>query len=435
METLMKKFIFFDLFVFNLVFLIAYWLRIHSQLFAYSDIPLQAYWPLLVFSTFVLLLVFLSLNLYKEKRGRFTVDDFLLIFKGLVLTFLIVTATTFLYKATIYSRLIISFTFIFSLVFISVTRLFLERLSSHFMKKEHIVIYRNDPLGKRLLQKIQEHPELGYRFTGFIHHLRDLSKLSKDTSIVFITTKPLSQELTSLVMRYPHLTFKIVPDLLELLTKPLDFHEFQDIPLLTLPKEAQKNTYLVFKRLLDVTVSLFLLILLSPLFLFMAFFVKLTSRGFIIHKQIRVGKDERPFVFYKFRTMRGGISPLRLANEVAFLFKKKHDPRVTLVGKILRRTCLDELPQLWNVLKGDMSLVGPRPHFAEELKVLQGWQKKRFIVRPGMTGMWQISGRHELGFDKTIFLDIYYINHMSFLLDLGILLKTIPAILFSGGRW
>tara|TARA_Y100000034_G_C6898851_1_gene415045 strand:- start:2979 stop:3380 length:402 start_codon:yes stop_codon:yes gene_type:complete len=130
-----------------------------------------------------------------------------------------------------------------------------------------------------------------------------------------------------------------------------------------------------------------------------------------------------------------GMQDQREANEVSYLYKKKHDPRITFIGKILRRSCLDELPQLWNVFKGDMSLVGPRPHFKEELQALQGWQKKRFSVKPGMTGLWQVSGRHELSFEKTVFLDIYYVNHLSLALDLKIMFKTIPSIIFSGGRW
>jgi lipopolysaccharide/colanic/teichoic acid biosynthesis glycosyltransferase len=120
---------------------------------------------------------------------------------------------------------------------------------------------------------------------------------------------------------------------------------------------------------------------------------------------------------------------------VDYLFKKKNDPRITRVGKILRRLCLDELPQLVNVLKGDMSLVGPRPHFKEEMNILKGFKRKRFDARPGMTGLWQVSGRHDLSFERTVFLDLYYVKHMSFLLDLKILFKTIPAILFSRGYW
>ena len=135
---------------------------------------------------------------------------------------------------------------------------------------------------------------------------------------------------------------------------------------------------------------------------------------------------------YKFRTMRFGKKP---KNQAAYLYKVNRDPRVTLFGSLLRRTGLDELPQLFNVLKGEMSLVGPRPHLKEELHFFKDWRRRRFNIRPGLTGLWQISGRHALYSEKAAALDLYYINHMSFSLDLKILLKTIPAIIFSRGKW
>ena len=122
-------------------------------------------------------------------------------------------------------------------------------------------------------------------------------------------------------------------------------------------------------------------------------------------------------------------------NEVKGLFKMKDDPRVTKLGKFLRRSCIDELPQLINVLKGEMSIVGPRPHLQKELNNFKGWRMERFKVKPGLTGMWQVNGRHELNFDKAILYDIYYIKHMSPILDVSIILRTIPAILMNRGRF
>jgi len=122
-------------------------------------------------------------------------------------------------------------------------------------------------------------------------------------------------------------------------------------------------------------------------------------------------------------------------NEAGYLFKAKEDPRVTKFGRILRRTALDELPQILNVLGGSMSLVGPRPHLKKELGLFKGWKSRRFSVKPGLTGLWQVSGRHDLNQEKAASLDLYYINQMSLKLDLEIIIKTIPSILFSGGRW
>lgn len=152
--------------------------------------------------------------------------------------------------------------------------------------------------------------------------------------------------------------------------------------------------------------------------------------------QKRIGKDKKPFILYKFRTMKEKI---KLENKekikINALPKNLEYERITLIGKILRRTCLDEIPQLINVLKGEMSLVGPRPHLPEEIVLFKKWREARFDVKPGLTGLWQINGRHELDHDRAALLDIYYIQNMSLLYDIEIILKTIPAIIFSEGEW
>ena len=251
---------------------------------------------------------------------------------------------------------------------------------------------------------------------------------------MFITEKIKEEDLTDHISSFNNIEFKIVPSLLHLITKQLNFEEFLDIPLITVERRSSKENYLKLKRFFDFITASIILTILGPLLIVIILLIKLTSNGPIIIKQQRLGCYEKPFAFYKFRTMIMEQKS-KIENEVDYLFKVKNDPRVTWIGKILRRACLDELPQLFNVLKNEMSLVGPRPHFAEEMKNLKAWQKKRFDVLPGMTGLWQIGGRHELSFDRTIILDIYYINHMSFLFDLKVLIKTVPAIIFSRGRW
>ena len=432
----MKKLVIADLIFFNLSFLLAYWLRIQSGFFPPSPVPLSAYTSLLLYSNLVFLLVFFSFTLYRERKGKFTIDESLSLLKGLLLIFVVVMATTFLYKATLFSRLILSFSFVFSLFSLALSRLLVRYFyARYFQKLSYVLIHKDDAMGKRLRDKLRDHQELNYRFVGYIKRFKDVEKYKHQIDVVFITSKPPSKELADIAMNNPKITFKIVPDYLELIMEPLNFDEFADVPLITLFRQSSKKNYLALKRIIDVLLSGVLLLLLSPLFFLISLLVKITSKGPVIYKQQRIGKDEVPFQFYKFRTMHSEQLPVQLTNEVDYLFKKKYDPRITFIGKVLRRTCFDELPQLWNVLKGDMSLVGPRPHFKEELQALKGWQRKRFSVQPGMTGLWQISGRHELSFDKTVFLDIYYINHLSLLLDLKIMIKTIPAILFSGGKW
>ncbi|WKB35558.1 sugar transferase [Terrilactibacillus sp. S3-3] len=178
------------------------------------------------------------------------------------------------------------------------------------------------------------------------------------------------------------------------------------------------------------------LILLSPLFLGIAICIKLEDRKApVIFKQTRVGKDERTFTMYKFRSMvpqaEQQLSGLLDKNEAdGAMFKMKHDPRVTAVGRVIRRTSLDELPQLWNVLKGDMSLVGPRPPLPREVSQYTRYHKQRLRVKPGCTGLWQVSGRSDVGFEEMVKLDLDYIMNRSTWFDLKILIKTAKQIIF-----
>jgi lipopolysaccharide/colanic/teichoic acid biosynthesis glycosyltransferase len=197
------------------------------------------------------------------------------------------------------------------------------------------------------------------------------------------------------------------------------------------------NRYLIAKRLLDVGVCILLLPVLVPLVLLCALAIKLDSRGPILISQTRTGRDGTPFLMLKFRTMVTNAEELKA--ELAHLnvlpppdFKIPDDPRVTRVGKILRQTSLDELPQLFNVVRGDMSLVGPRPtSFASSTYAL--WHTQRLEVPPGITGLWQVKGRNTTTFDERLRLDIEYIEHRSFGLDLKILLQTVPAVLRRTG--
>jgi len=199
--------------------------------------------------------------------------------------------------------------------------------------------------------------------------------------------------------------------------------------------------YLRFgKRALDLAGAVFALIATAPLMLVMAALVKLESRGPILYKSQRIGRGGRPFTFYKLRSMVDGAH--RRLDDVAHLneadgpvFKISNDPRVTRIGRFLRRTSIDEIPQFLNVLKGEMSLVGPRPPIPEEVARYEPWQLKRLSVRPGLTCLWQISGRSRIGFEEWMRLDLQYIRRQSLWMDLGILLRTIPAVISRDGAY
>lgn len=194
------------------------------------------------------------------------------------------------------------------------------------------------------------------------------------------------------------------------------------------------------KRTMDIAFSLLGILLTTPLWVLIAFCIKCDSKGPIIFKQVRIGRGGKPFTLYKFRSMRIGSEDEKeklkhLSTAEGPIFKIKDDPRITRAGHFLRRLTLDEIPQLVNVLKGEMSLVGPRPPLPEEVAVYNSLQKKRLDVTPGLTCLWQVSGRSEISFAEWIQLDLYYIQHQSLLLDIKILVRTIPAVLSRRGAY
>jgi exopolysaccharide biosynthesis polyprenyl glycosylphosphotransferase len=208
-------------------------------------------------------------------------------------------------------------------------------------------------------------------------------------------------------------------------------------PLLTFSAAPHDEVRLLLKRSIDVALSAAALILLFPLMLIIALLVKLTSRGPVIFRQVRCGLNGRSFLFYKFRSMVEDAEALKPGlehlNQRGTVFKIRNDPRVTLVGALLRKFSIDEWPQLWNVLKGDMSLVGPRPAVPEEVARYQRWQRRRLRMRPGLTCLWTLAGRDEVDFETRMKLDMQYIDNWSLALDWKILLLTIPRVLIGKG--
>ena len=211
--------------------------------------------------------------------------------------------------------------------------------------------------------------------------------------------------------------------------------------LLTVDQVNSNVNYIRIKRLLDIFVSLFGIILLSPLILIVAILIKIEDpNGPVFFKQVRVGKDEKKFYIYKFRSMvidaEDRLNDLLELNEISgAMFKMKEDPRVTKLGKFIRKTSIDELPQLVNVLKGEMSIVGPRPPLLREVQEYSSHDKLRLLVKPGCTGIWQVSGRSNMGFEEMVDLDIQYIMNRNLLLDIKIILKTVMVMVNSKGAY
>jgi exopolysaccharide biosynthesis polyprenyl glycosylphosphotransferase len=233
---------------------------------------------------------------------------------------------------------------------------------------------------------------------------------------------------------------RIAPKTTEILTQRAEYVPGQGTPLFELRPPAFAGTDWATKRVFDLVVSTLVVVALLPLWLLIAAAIKLTSPGPIFYRDRRIGLGEREFGMLKFRTMIADAaarqSALERANEAGgALFKIRDDPRITSVGKLLRRYSLDEAPQVLNVLWGEMSLVGPRPLPVRDYELLQDWHRKRYLVLPGMTGLWQISGRSSLSFDDLGRLDFYYLENWSVWLDITILAKTVPAVLSRRGAY
>jgi len=317
-------------------------------------------------------------------------------------------------------------------------------------------------MGQLLAFKISTDQTLGYQAVGFLdddsakqgksyHQIPVLGTIAVVTEIIqqrkieeviIASAKFPDQKVLEVITECEKfgVEFKIVPGILELIASRVDIDELAGVPLLTVSEIRLQGLNAVVKRLADIVLSSLGILLLLPIYILFALLVKVTSAGPILFAQERVGLDGKTFNMFKFRSMvkdaEEHLAELESRSETAgHLFKIKEDPRITPLGKFMRRFSIDELPQLFNVFFGQMSLVGPRPPLPREVEKYTSWHMKRLRVRPGITGPWQVSGRSLLPFDDMVRLDIYYIENWSLWLDFKILLRTIPVVLFGLGAY
>jgi exopolysaccharide biosynthesis polyprenyl glycosylphosphotransferase len=336
---------------------------------------------------------------------------------------------------------LILLTLFFAIILSSIGRWILYRAIGFFRRvgydRKRVLFFGKN--SEALISKIKENSQLGYDIVKVTDDINVLKSYLRRVDVVFLTKERIDENFLDIIVKNSNVNWKIIPSVLNLVIEPVTFDEFKDYPIINIsPSELNKN-YFVVKRIMDFIISGIALLILSPLFLFVAIMIKTTMPGPVFFKQERLGKNLRPFMVYKFRSMIKGAeeqkAKLQKMNEVKGLFKMKDDPRITKFGKFLRRSGIDELPQLINIFKGDMAIVGPRPHLRIELGNFKDWRMARFKIKPGLTGMWQVYGRHELNFDKAVLYDIYYIRHMSIIQDISIIIKTIPSIIMSKGRF
>jgi exopolysaccharide biosynthesis polyprenyl glycosylphosphotransferase len=299
---------------------------------------------------------------------------------------------------------------------------------------------------------------LDYDFVGFVTRAPrdsiDLPRLGSFESLrsvlaehptdeLIVTDSDYSERDVLQIVELAHrsgVKVRIAPKTTELLVQRGEYVPGQGVPLFELRPPVFAGTDWALKRAFDVAVSSLVVVVGLPVWLVIAALIKLTSNGPVFYRDSRVGLGERTFRMFKFRTMRADAAERRkemddLNEAGGALFKMRDDPRVTGVGAFLRRLSIDELPNMLNVLRGEMSLVGPRPLPAGDYALLEEWHRKRSFVLPGMTGLWQISGRSDLSFDDLVRLDFYYLENWSIWLDITILAKTVPAVMSRRGAY
>ena len=459
-----------DVVLINLAFATAYWVRYDLQWFRAvdpaNDAPFQVYIPFALVLTVLLMIAYKLGGVYDQPRSASWLDEVYALVGGTTTGIVIVTAITFWFRPLVYSRLMFLWAGGMIVTLLSLSRLIKRWIWESRMRQgigvDRVLIVGAGEVGRRLMRNIVAQPELGYQVVGFVDDdpdknrtdigrfkalggIDNLPRVVQEEAIdeVIITLPWMYHRKILGIMRQcerEQVRARIVPDLFQLALSRVDIEDLGGIPIIGVKEISITGWNLAFKRAGDLVVSLAGLILLSPLMLLISAAIKLDSPGPILFKQIRVGKGGRRFVFYKFRSMHQGAEEERpqLTDRdevVGPTFKIRHDPRCTRVGRFLRRTSLDELPQLYNVLRGEMSLVGPRPAIPLEVEQYQEWHRKRLEIWPGITGLWQVSGRSQLTFDEMCLLDIYYLENWSPLLDLKIALKTIPAVLAGRGAY
>ncbi len=467
-------------------FMLAFYLREGISVFAgagwtWSE-RFAPYGALLGFVVGIRLLSFRYCDLYRV-RGEFSfVDDGIRVFKATAIGSLLIIAVAFLYRggfefrAFSYARSVFVADLIFVLVSVGALRLFMRAVQTAARERQinlipTLVVGRGQE-ASLFIREMRERPSLGYRVIGVVDTtvvdgnpnyedvpvigtLDSLPELIRDSGAneVIIADAEVSAETLFEVMmrcgRRRGVEFRIAPSLFNCLPRKTEIDQIGVLPMIRLFREPLSNSARILKRTFDLISSALATTLLFPLWLIIALLIKLDSKGPVLYSQERVGMDGRLFLLYKFRTMKAnsdsevhreyqkafiaGRAEANLGNEGKPTYKLLADPRITRVGKFLRRTSLDEVPQLFNVLLGDMSLVGPRPPIPYEVEAYELWHRKRLDMKPGLTGLWQVSGRNRLPFEEMVRLDLFYIENWSLLLDLKIILRTVFVMLGREG--
>jgi exopolysaccharide biosynthesis polyprenyl glycosylphosphotransferase len=480
-----------DTLIAALSFVAAFYLREGGAIFRQTSVDgfgwstrFAPYGALMLFVVLIRVLLLRYYDLYRL-RGEFSFfDDGIRVFKSTTIGSLLIVAAAFLYRggfhyrAFSYARSVFVIDFLIALGSFYTIRLLLRSAQTFFRSRgvnliPSLVVGRG-PEAAFCIKEMRERPSLGYRVIGAVDSgalrsqapetyegvpvISDLAGLpeaireSQANEVIIADSRVDGDALFDVMMRCGRrrgVEFRIAPSLFNCLPSKTEVDQIGALPMIRLFREPLSDFARGTKRISDIVIASLTLALLSPFWLLIALLIKFDSQGPIFYAQERVGMDGRIFVVYKFRTMCtdadseihreyqqkfiAGHAEANVGDAKRPAYKLRDDPRITRVGRVLRRLSLDEVPQLFNVLRGDMSIVGPRPPIPYEVEAYELRHRKRLDMKPGLTGLWQVSGRNRLPFEEMVKLDLFYIENWSLLFDLKIILRTVLVMLRGDG--
>lgn len=456
-KTQEKIFLFFSDFIFiNLSWIAYYLVRVETGWIPYAN-PVSFLVPLIVIYIYWLIIFsFTGLYQYWFVRSRF--DEFASVVKsvsiGCFILFFLIFIDDTINNAPIISRFLILIYWTLTILMVGGGRIIIRGFQRNLLQKgiglRNTLIIGEGEKAANLFEMISKYPQLGYKITGFVSldkntdakylsSIENISDAIKQMQIseVLIALEPGEKEKLVDVIKFctgNDVHLMIMPDMYEIVSGMARTNQIYGVPLIEVMPEIMPAGSKLFKRIFDILLSLFLLVLYSPLLIISMILIKLTSKGPVFYKQERVGRNEKTFIMYKFRSM------VQNAEEYGPEWAGEQDPRITKIGKILRKMYIDEIPQLVNVLKNEMSIVGPRPErpfFVNKLKNEIPYYYKRLSVKPGITGWAQIKHKYDSSLEdvkEKLQYDFYYIENMSLKLDFKIMINTTIVVLLMKGH-
>lgn len=477
-RTILSRLVLFvvDGIIIYLTFLAAYYVRYDllngvtlNPTSGFAQFQLSQFQSLQILITAGLLLAFYVRGLYRLRIAGTWFKQVSVVIAASTTAFAIFAAYEFILQRTDFNvtqtRLLVALTWGMTIAAVCFARLVLGFILAQLFRRgvglTNLLVVGSGRLGKVMMQHVAASPDLGYRVVGFVHDLEGppadfgrfkvlgtmpeldtIIRQSRASEVIIALPSHQHQQILRAVRLCERAgaNFKLVPDLYELSLSRIDVDAIEGIPLIGLRRSLTTSWQRAIKRGIDIAGSAAVLLIGAPIWLLIALAIKLDSPGPVLYRQERLGYRGHPFLFLKFRSMYTNadqmLEVLRAQqNTRGVIFKDRHDPRRTRVGSFLRRTSLDEIPNFINVLRGEMSLVGPRPPLPSEYVNYEDWEKARLEVMPGITGLWQVRGRSDIDFDEMVLMDLYYIENWSLRLDLQILLRTIPAVLGRHGAY